>query len=232
MPTFLQLAQKVARESGTVSDGQLTTVVGRTGRLRKVVDWTNDGYRQIQNANRSWGWLQDNFEANTVAATSRYTGAALGLTRFAEWTCFHNPYDEDRFSIFDPAVGRTSEGALQFLDWDTFYTARLRGASTSGKPSYFSISPKGEIVLSPVPDAAYTLRGPYRQSPQELALDADVPEMPAHFHDTIVAAAVVMLSTHDEAAPNLALWQLRQLRDFSQLEREQLPRIGICGALA
>ena len=75
------------------------------------------------------------------------------------------------------------------------------------------------------------MRGLYRKAPQTLALDDDVPDMPAHFHDCIVEAAVIMLSTHDEAAPNLTLWQLRAIRGFSQLEREQLPTITMAGPL-
>lgn len=225
MATFLELAQKVGSDSGTVQGNQPTTVAVTNDRLRKIVRWTNDAYRQIQNAHRAWLWLQGEFEGDTTAGVARYTGAALNADRLAEWG------DRESVTLFDPAVGPANEGPLIYRDWLDFYRNVLRGAQTPGRPRYFSVSPAGELVLAPTPDRAFTVRGLYRKAPQTLALDDDVPDMPAHFHDCIVEAAVIMLSTHDEAAPNLTLWQLRAIRGFSQLEREQLPTITMAGPL-
>lgn len=231
MPTFLELAQKVGSESGTVSGNQLTTVVATNDRLRKIVRWTNDAYRQIQNAQAGWRWLQDDFTAPMEAGTGRYSPATLGLTRFGEWVCTQDGR-EDRFSVYDTATGQAGEYPIVFQDWSSFYVTRLRGLQTSGRPRFFSITPAGEIVVSPTPESDFTLRGPYRKGPQELTQDTDVPEMPARFHDIIVDGALVMLTTHDEAAPTLSLYQLRQLRGWLQLMRDQLPAITFAGTLA
>lgn len=228
MPTFLELAQKVGSESGTVDSGRLTTVVDAQARLAKVVRWTNDAYRQIQNAATGWFWLQGEFSAPLTIGQQRHTPDNLGIDRFAAWDC-RGPGREDRFSVYLTAGAGAGEYGLAFVDWPTFYTTRLRGLQLAGQPRLFSISPAGEFVVSPTPDAAYTLRGPYRKAPQELAVDADVPEMPARFHDVIVSAALVMLTTHDEAAPTLSLYQMRQLRGFSELLRDQLPVIEFGG---
>lgn len=230
MATFLKLVQKVARESGTVSGVLPATVAGQTGRLAKIVHWTNDAYRDIQNAHRAWNWLQGEFSANTVAGSRSYSPA---IPRFAEFTC-SGDYREDRFSLFDPTEGRQNEGQLRFVEYPDFYRTHLRGhaATQQGRPAAFTISPGGALLLSPTPDKTYTVRGPYRRDVQELEDDGDVPEMPARFHDMIVAGALVLLGTHDEAAPTLSLYQLRQLRMFSQLERDQLPRISLAEPLA
>lgn len=225
MATFLELAQKVGQDSGTVSGIQPATVVGASGRIGKVVRWTNDAYRQIQNAHRAWQWLQGEFEGDTTASVARYTGAALNAIRLAEWG------DRKSMTLYDPDIGAASEGPLIFREWLDFYRNVLRGVQTAGRPRFFSVSPAGELVLSPTPDRAYKVRGLYRKAPQKLLLDDDVPEMPEHFHDIIVEGAVIILSTHDEAAPNLTLWQLRKIRSFSDLEREQLPSITIAGPL-
>ncbi|KQT54635.1 hypothetical protein ASG43_03345 [Aureimonas sp. Leaf454] len=229
MATFLQLVQKVARDSGTVSGTQPTTVAGQTGRLAKIVHWTNDAYRQIQNVHGAWNWMQGEFSGATVPGTSAYSSR---LSRFAEYVCTGE--DEDRYSLFDPALGRESEAPLRFVDYRTFYATQLRGAQAvrQGRPNLFSIDPSGALCLSPTPDKVYTIRGPYRKDVQELDANNDVPEMPPRFHDLIVDGALVMLTTHDEGAPTLTLYQLRQLRGFSQLERDQLPRIAFGGTLA
>lgn len=226
MPTFLELAQTVGSESGTVENGRLASVTDPNPRVRKVVRWTATAYRQIQNAKRGWFWLQDEVETALAAGKQRYSATDLGLDRFSEWTV--RDETEDRFSLY-PADAQAQEHQLVFQDWDSFYVTRLRGAQTAGMPRFFSINPKGEIVVSPTPDAAYVFRGPYRKAPQELRVDADVPEMPAHFHDIIVDAALVLLTTHDEAAPTLSIYQLRTMRQFSDLEREQSPRIQVAG---
>lgn len=229
MATFLNLVQKVARESGTVSGVQPATVVGQTGRLAKIVAWTNDAYRQIQNAHGTWNWMQGEFSGETEAGTPAYNSQ---LARFAEYVSIGE--GENRYSLYDPDIGRSSEGQLHFMDYRSFYTTQLRGAQAErqGKPRIFSIDQAGSLYLSPTPDKVYTIRGPYRKDVQELDEDTDVPEMPSRFHDLIVNGAIVMLTTHDEAAPTLTLYQLRQMRGFSQLERDQLPRISFGGPLA
>lgn len=230
MPTFLDLAQKVGSESGTVQHGRLTTVADPSDRVRKVVRWTRDAYRQIQNAHRAWLWLQDDFEVNVPPGQQRNSAADLGLARWAEWDCRYDS-EEHRFSLYE-ADNQAGEYGLSFQDWRSFYASRLRGVQPTGRPAIFTISPKGEIVLWPSPAKACVLRGPYRQSPQELTDDDDVPEMPAHHHDLIVDVALVLLTTHDEAAATLSLYQMRELRGFSQLERDQLPRIAMGGTFA
>lgn len=236
---FLQLAQRLASESGTVAgDTALTTVVGQTGRLGKIVRWTNDAWRSIQNAHNAWRWMRGEFEGSTVAAQVRYAGTefddvatAAAIDRFAEWV-YTGDGNENRFSLYDPAIGVSDEGPLRYVDWDTFYTTRLRGVQTPGKPTAFAIDPASKLCLSPVPDAVYTVRGLYRKDTQVLAADADVPEMPLRFHDLIVDAGLMLLGAYDESMSQLPLWQLRRLANFSDLERDQLPIIQFGGPLA
>lgn len=240
MSTFLQLCQKVAQESGTVTGTVPTTVVGQTGRLAKVVKWTNDAWRDIQNAHANWRWMQGRFYGSTVASTQSYAGTAFNdadtlaaITRFAEFTVTGDG-TEDGVSLYDPAVGVADESVLRFLDWPAFYRLRMRGAVSddTGRPGWFTVSPAEKLFLSVIPDQVYTVRGLYRKSPQDLAVDADTPEMPARFHDLIVSVALEYLGAHDEAQVQFPLWRLRQFRQFSELERDQLPKIRLAGALA
>lgn len=239
MATFLQLAQRLASESGTVSGDTLpSTVVGQTGRLGKIVRWTNEAWRSIQNAHNAWRWMRGEFYGSTVASQVRYAGTAFNdvdtsaaITRFGEWVYTGDGY-ENRFSLYDPAIGVSDEGPLRYIDWDTFYTTRLRGVQTADKPSVFTIDPNSKLCLSPPPDKVYTVRGLYRKDTQEMTADGDVPEMPARFHDLIVDVGLMLLGTYDESMSQLPLWQLRKLSRFCELERDQLPIMQFSGPLA
>jgi len=230
--TFLALCQQVASDSGTINGALPTTVVGQTQRLGKIVRWTNQAWRSIQNAHGSWRWMQAEFSSGSIVSGTRaYSGSDLGLTRHAEWT-FSGREDEERFSIYLTASGVADEGGLHFRDWSDFYPMFMRGTQTNGRPGYFTITPENKIALHPIPDAAYTIRGLYRKTPQDMTADTDEPEMPARFHDIIADAALVALGTHDESMSQLPLWRLRQIGLFSELETDQLPRIRLEGALA
>lgn len=234
MATFLQLAQKIASESGTIEGTLPTTVTGQTKRLGKIVRWTNDAWRAIQNAHASWKWMRSDFSGSTVAAQRLYTGAQMGIsTRFAEWINTGNADTETRYSSYLAATGVADEGQLQFVDWDTFYSRCMRGTQTNGRPIFFSVSPDNQLALHPIPDAVYTIRGPYRKDVQDLTADGDIPEMPVRFHDVIMDVALAsMLTIHDEAQAQIGLYRLRQIGRFCELERDQLPRITMGPALA
>jgi hypothetical protein len=230
MSTFLALCQRVASESGTINGTFPTTVTAQTGRLAKVVRWTNDAWRSIQNAHGEWRWMRSDFSGPTVAGTRSYSGSDFSLTRLGEWMC--RGEDEDRYSIYLTATGVADERPLIFVEYDTFFTTFMRGTQTNDYPTHFTITPDNKIALHPIPDAVYTVRGPYRKSPQELTADADEPEMPARFHHLIADLALDYLGTHDEAVLQIPLWRLRRMAGFSDLERDQLPRITLAGALA
>lgn len=237
MPTYLQLCQKVASESGTISGVKPVSVVSQSDRLAKIVRWVRDAWVQIQNSHGSWRFMQAEFYGQTAPATQRYAYSAFNdfvtaaaITRFGEWISDQSGADSG-FSIYSSVA---DEGPLVFVDWDLFYAKYLRGTpSVAAKPSAFTIAPDNRLVFAPVPDAVYTVRGRYRKDVQELAANADVPECPARFHDAIVDLALIMLATHDEAPTQIPLWQMRKSFNFCNLERDQLPRITInCGPLA
>ena len=225
MSTFLQLCQRVASDSGTIDGTFPTAVTGQTGRLAKIVRWTNDAWRSIQNAHEGWLWLQSEFSGSTVAGTRNYAGSALGVaSRFGEFV-YTGDKNENRYSIYKTSDGVAYERQLQFVPYDEFRTSLMRGTQTNGAPSYFTIGPNEQLKLHPIPDAVYTVIGPYRKDVQELAADADTPEMPARFHDIIADAALMLLGTHDESQGQLQLWQLRQFAKWSALEQSQLPKM-------
>lgn len=233
---LLALVNQVRSDSGTFP-AALTTVAGVTGRDAKALGWVQMAWRSIQNAHKMWNWMQSEFTVDTVATTQRYAGTVCTdafslalITRFSEWDC--RGRDEDRIKMFDPAIGLSDIGRLVFIPWENFYARAVNTSAANDKPNLFSIDPQNRLCLSPVPDAVYTVRGPYRKSAQSLTADADIPEMPVDLHDVIASVAQQYLSLHDEAGQVLPVWKLRENRDFCRLEQMQLPEVRVGGPLA
>jgi hypothetical protein len=226
---FLQLAQEVARESGTVpGEGRPATVAGQTGRLGDIVRWTKQAWTDIQNYRSGWLWMMDEWEGDTVATQQRYTPVEMGIaSRFAEWHYTDND-NNSVTSIYLKTAGVSDVGSLVYVPFTDFYTNYIaRPEPTNGRPRVYSTDSQQRLVLSATPDGIYTLRGLYRKSVQVLAGDSDTPEMPERFHSIIVDKALIYLGTNDESQAQLPMWDLRLRAKMSELERDQLPRANL-----
>ena len=227
--TFLELVQMTVQQSGTIQGVKPTTVAGQVDRLKQIVDFVREAYIDIQNAHRMWRWLQSEFVGETVAGTQRYAatsfrdqGTGAAISRFSQWGYKQDGTDMGT-SMYLNSAGVAEEGPLRWFDWEYFYNTQLRGTQTPGKPQVYSVDNQGKMVISPVPDGIYTLRGRYRKSPQVLAADLDVPEMPLEFHTLIKDAALCYIEGFDEG-PRIPVYRLRMLPNFSMLEGQQLPK--------
>lgn len=224
--TFLELAQAVARESGTVPEpAVLSSVTGQVGRLASIVLWVARANRMICNKHAEWRFLESEFEADTIAGTPRYTAASWNLSRFAAWKVA-GPL-EARISLYDLDIGASDEARLHYLPWKDFYQRRLRGEIDADRPIYFTVTPADEIAFSPTPDKAYRVRGIYRRAPKELTSNEDVPDLPERFHDAIMYRAMMMLADFDEAVYTRSQAEAEFRRILGDLERDQLPPITI-----
>ena len=235
MSTFLQLCRDAVQESGTIQgETRPVAVTGQSGRLADFVRWVRDAWIDIQNQRQDWLWMFGEFEAGINSPDSRYDAEAdFGLDRWAAWRT-HDNDGNSAISLFKTSVGASEEGRLIWREWDDFYQTCLFGANRTrtGRPTHFSVDPSGQLAFWPTPDAAYTVRGLYRKSPQELQANGDLPEMPPRFHKLIVYGALLIGSRYDEALNQYPLWLIEYRKRMSELERDQLPGIELAGALA
>lgn len=220
--TFLELCQMVARESGTISGNLPASTVSQTGRLAKVVAWTAYAWVAIQNRRNAWRWMVRDFEKVALAGVPEYTPAAWSLSRVAEWSTA-----SDVATIYRQSMGPADEGTLPFLPWTEFKRRYRRGVQLASRPTHYSINPAGSFCLGPTPDVACVVKGEYRATPQRLAADGDVPEMPARFHELIAWEGLLLLAEHDEAGLHIAVAQRRKRELGDDLERDQLPMMAI-----
>jgi hypothetical protein len=226
MSTFLTLCQEVARDSGTVSGTQPTTVTGQSGRLGKIVAYTAEAWTRIQNLHAAWRFLRKEFPATalTASGTARYTGASWSITDLAEWIT-----EPHAVTLYKQSTGVADEGEIRCVEWLEWRRVYGRGAQTNGRPSCYTISPAGEFCLGLTPDDTYVINGEYRRTPQVLAANADEPLCPARFHDIIKFRALMLLDEHDEAPLPLSFAVVNFKDLLSSLERDQLPRVQIGG---
>ncbi len=230
MSTFLELAQDVARESGTISGVNPSAVGSQAGRLLKVVEWTASAWTRIQNLHVDWRWMEKDFSQKTTAGAAKYTPVAFSITDHRAWRNDNRVTGYQPYTIFLTATGVSDEGPLREITWQQYRTRYDRGAQTNNYPSEYAISPAQEFCLGPIPDDTYTIRGPYRSSAVVLAADGDIPACPVHFHQIIVWQALMRLAEFDEAVEQRVAATLKYQEFLEALQFDQLPRVELGGA--
>lgn len=226
--TYLELLQTLASEGGVVPGagpaGSATavpqTLGAATGLVAKMAAWVKRAWIDIQTARDDWHWLRGEFAGSLTSGTARYSATDLGILRWQAWL----PAAEDgtsTLSIYKTSLGASDEGMLAFEPFSIFYP-RLRGAQpANGKPTVASVDREGKLVFWPTPDAAYTVRGLYRKSPQELSGAGDIPEMPPAFHNLIWIRAAFLADAYDEAPDRLPIWRADEQRYWQALIHAQ-----------
>ena len=222
--TFLQLCQRVRQECGVSGTGP-SSVVSQTGEMRRIVDWVNSSYEDIQLSRPNWNWLRADFSFNTTINDGDYTPAQAGIaTRFSQW-------DVDTIKSYRTSLGISNEFALGELLYSRFRGVYLTGSQPSGTPIVFSIAPDRQLLLGAKPDAVFTVSGQYWKTPQALTVDADTPEMPAEYHLYIVWKALEMYAFYESAAEVMAKAEKYMRTYKNRLEQNQLPDIAMAAPL-
>ena len=205
---FLDLCQRLVRETGIADDGP-ATVTGQTGDMGRIVNWINDAWLKIQSIRADWNWAWSTGTSTLTAATNTVTLPATVET------------------IKRVSIG---QGFLQALDYNDF--ADNYRVIQDGDPSVYSIKPDGTLCFSSKPTENKTVSYESYATPVALVNNTDVPAMPERYHILIVYEALRCYAQFDEA-PELEkrafLYYEEMLAD---LERDQLARIGAPEALA
>jgi hypothetical protein len=229
MSTFLELCKDVRRECSIAGTGP-TSVLNQVGELEDVVNWVKNAYIELQNEETDWRWLRSQFSIQTQASVDTYgynaagvTDAFTGLaiTRFARW------WDEE-LQIYRTADGVGGRHPIACPPWSVFRQVWYIGSINPGYPSMATIDPQDKLRLGAPPDGIYTFSGEYQKSPQTLAADADVPEMPAQFHQIIVARAMRKYAyKHAAAEVEVMADKIENaLIDGLRASQKPVPRLG------
>jgi hypothetical protein len=213
---YLQLCQRTASESGTISgDTAPTTTVGQSGRLLKVVNWVPTAWQQIQNLHDDWTWMRAEWTGTLTANAPKYTAASWNLDRWGQWITL-----PETVTIYDPAIGLGDEGCLRNITWQEWRTRYGRGLQISNRPREYAVSPAGEMCFGPIPDRAYVARGEMQKNAQSLLLNTDIPELPdTSLHTVIVWKALLLLAQFDEGAWETSVATVRCQDDLRSMQK-------------
>lgn len=235
--TFLELCNATALDSGLISSQNLMTDVTSasafyTGRYRNIIDAVIAAWKTIQAGRPDWAWMQGTYTNPLVIGQSSYTPAQLGIA--ARFRSFLPDRDAECFrphTLYDGAIGRSDETELCQITpmlWRRMYD---RGVQTNSRPIYYALE-AGKLLLGPLPDKTYTLRGLYMKSPQILANNADLPELPDTFHEVIKWRAILDLHGRDGAFADRSVAQAEYSRLYRLLANEQTAPLSLGNALA
>lgn len=234
--TFLELCQRTAAESGTFGGAaQPSAVTSQEGRLLNLVNWVAQAWTDLQTSRKDWLWLEADYSGGTLSGQRNYSASDFGISsRFGTWI-----YDNDQtrapVTIYLTSAGKTKEQRLTYVPYRKFRSIFQFGSNDSLQdyPQYFTIAPNKDMLLHPIPDAAYTVTGLYRKSAQVLAANGDTPEIDSQHHMVIVWRALCRhLAIYDEATVQQAAWQsnMREL-EFNLLS-EQTPKMEFADSWA
>lgn len=225
---YLQLVQdlfKETRMSGTAP----TTLLGLTGQLDDLARFVKDAWTEISGIREEWLFKLTEVSFSTASLASDYdpTAPPLSLTDFADWV-------PDSFRYYTTAQGANTEQFVKWMEYAYFRDYYLFGSrrTTPGPVIAVTSAPNKHLLVGPPPDKDYTIVGQYFSFEPTLALDADIPGIPARLHKIIVYRALQAYAL-DQAAPEvLAKGERGEARLMVQLMRHQLARPTVGPPLA
>jgi hypothetical protein len=190
---LVQIARRVKSESGRSGSGPASVALA-TGDDRRIIDACIDEWRDIQLEPYQWRWMRRSARV-TLPLQMSHTTASLGLSRMARPKRQNDDYFVTAALESDP----TREWQVREVSWDWFRQNLIVNTPASGPAQFWSWSPERELYVGPTPDQSQLLRLDYFVKPQELAADADTPEMPEEYHMLIVWRALMSIGVFDAA---------------------------------
>ena len=122
---------------------------------------------------------------------------------------------------------------IPWTRWDA-YRGKLEGIrhyntenDNPRRPQWFTISPNGDMHLSPIPDKPYQIQWYSPKAVQELTEDADEPFMPEIYHDMIVWRAIRDYALYMQDAAMAEKARLRYNPLKQHLDMNELPEVTL-----
>lgn len=223
---YLALANRLRAES-SISGTGITTVINQFGEYKKLIDWINMAYVDIQNMHVDWDFLRKDLVFNTIEGVQNYSKTGIGLSDYGEWSL-------GSMRCYLAVSGVRWEQHLTPVAWDDFRDEFLFGSmrSQTGIPHYVTQKPDSSLMFFPTPNDIYTINGEYFRKPHELVLDTDEPLFPDKFHMVIVYRALMMFAVDANAQELFAIGDRESQRLIAKMEQVLLPSPVFSGALA
>lgn len=224
---FLQLAQALRQEAGASGNGP-AAVTGISGESKRLVDWINRAWLEIQGIHDVWDFMREQFSFQVPQADGQVSPTEAGINDFRYW-------HRNTFRCQRTAIGIQDEQWLVEWEYQVFrntYRFNLQ-RNLQGRPMVFAIYPNGkDVMFGPLPDAEYTVVGEYQRLPVSLVDATDEPDIPEHLQYAIVYKALEYYGLYESAGEVITRAQKQYAALLSQLEREMLPSLYLGDPLA
>lgn len=207
---FLAGCQALRQACGLSSSGP-DSVVGQSGELKRFVDWYAQAWVEIQNSENDWFFM---IKEASLSATGQRIDVPADLAEPIALT-------------LEDGVKRP----LTYLRQDQFKEAYRLTTFQTSQPTAWTVE-GDEVVFNSIPDQSYSLTLEYKQTPQVLAANGDIPLLPTRFHHLIVYRAMIAYGMY-ETADEIVVRGKQQFDEmYAQLSASQTPTIEFAGPLA
>lgn len=200
-------------------------MLGQSGRAADLVNWTAEAYNDLQREkDGKWKWLRRGFTLDVILNVASYAyGAATDLTTAAAIDRFRGWDLDDREPplVYLATSGKATEIEMAIATWPNFRFQFVRATHTPAYPKQISEDSNAHLYVGPTPDATYRVTGNFWASNQTLAVDTDIPEMPANYHMLIPYRALMKYGYNIVAAEVLARVEAEAVPMFEALSLNQ-----------
>lgn len=221
----LSLCQRLRQESGIAGTGPTSALSSdNTGELKRVIEWIETSYEEIQDKNEDWDFLRNSFSFNCTIAQATYPTTTV--SNLANWK-------KDSLRVYLTTIN--DEQWLRYWTWDDFRDVRLKGANNTvtGRPIDFSIKPDKSLILWPIPDNTYTIVGEYYRTAHVMdASGAGASPLFSRDHMVIVYNGLMKYAAYAKDPSLFAFAQLQYGKLIDKLEKDRSPNITAGGTLA
>lgn len=222
--------QRLRQECSIAGSGP-TTTINQSGQLKKLVDWTDQAWIEIQNLHDNWMFLRKQFSFDTVADVGEYTPSGSAGTGAA--LTDHRLWHKDTLRCQRTSLTVADQQWLVEWDYPTFRNTYRFNLQAAGRPVVFAERYADRaLMFGSVPDDAYTITGEYQATPVEFSANDDEPAIRSGLHMIIVYKAMLSYGLDMAATDVIARAQAGYSSLLTQLEREQLPSLMLGSPLA
>jgi hypothetical protein len=204
--TFLELCKATRQECGIQGNDQPASVTGRTGLLKRVVDWVRDADEYIQRLHPDWDFLWAEYTEDTITGLADLTAP----TDIGHW-------DRESFAVGHGTSDGRPLAVMSFRELRSNHSAKEQNT-----PTRICILPDKNLRLEYPPDGEYEIYANYWKAPVRMSDNTDTPLFPEEFQRAIIARAKMWFFEDTEA---LELYQAAE-KEFREtirmLEADQL----------
>lgn len=217
--TYLELVRRLAREVG--ASGAIHSLQAVEGEAKRLADWVNQAWLDIQLVRDTWSWRLSEFEVSVPSGSSVVDTSTV--------VDFYKPL---KGSVYGKFSGSTSWYPLTYVDFQAWQDYVRMQPTAQSQPTSYTLKPNKRIELHPVPVNDFLIRGLYVKKPQQLVNDFDVPILPEEFHPLIIYQAMMLYAQYETAPEIFQAGVQGYNRLYNRMLNSETPDVCLPEALA